>query len=56
MEQLNPLVAATGGALIGLAAAMLLVLSGRIAGISGLVARAVGIADTGPSTKASACA
>ena len=49
MEQLNPLVAATGGALIGLAAAMLLVLSGRIAGISGLVARAVGIADTGPS-------
>lgn len=49
MEQLNPLVAAAGGAAIGLAAAMLLVLSGRIAGISGLVARAVGIADTGPS-------
>jgi uncharacterized membrane protein YedE/YeeE len=48
MEQLDPLVAAAGGALIGLAAAMLLVLSGRIAGVSGLVARAAGIADTGP--------
>lgn len=48
MEQLNPLVAVAGGALIGLSAAMLLVLSGRIAGISGLVARAAGIADAGP--------
>lgn len=44
---LDPLVALSGGVLIGLAAAMLLLFSGRIAGISGMVARAVGIADTG---------
>lgn len=44
---LDPLVALAGGLLIGLAAAMLLVFSGRIAGISGMVARAAGIADTG---------
>ena len=44
---LDPLVALAGGLLIGLAAALLLVFSGRIAGISGMVARAVGIADTG---------
>lgn len=44
---LDPLVALAGGLLIGLAAALLLVFSGRIAGISGMVARAVGIADAG---------
>lgn len=44
---LDPLVALAGGLLIGLAAALLLLFSGRIAGISGMVARAVGIADTG---------
>ena len=49
MEPLSPFVAIAGGALIGLAAALLLVLSGRIAGISGLVARATGIADAGPT-------
>jgi uncharacterized protein len=48
MEPLDPLVALAGGALIGLSAALLLVLSGRVAGVSGLVARATGIADTGP--------
>ncbi len=48
MEPLDPFVALVGGALIGLSAALLLLLSGRIAGISGLVARATGIADTGP--------
>lgn len=44
---LDPLVALSGGLLIGLAAALLLLFSGRIAGISGMVARATGIADTG---------
>ncbi|NVE96011.1 YeeE/YedE family protein [Altererythrobacter lutimaris] len=44
---LDPLIALRGGLLIGLAAALLLVFSGRIAGISGMVARATGIAETG---------
>lgn len=48
MEPLNPLVALAGGALIGTAAALLLLLSGRIAGVSGMLARATGIADSGP--------
>lgn len=48
MEPLNPLFAVAGGFLIGLAAAMLLVLSGRIAGVSGMAATALGIADKGP--------
>jgi uncharacterized membrane protein YedE/YeeE len=38
-----------GGLMIGLAAAIMLLGLGRIAGISGLAARAIGIADTGPS-------
>lgn len=37
-----------GGLLIGVAAGLFLLLSGRIAGVSGLAARAVGIADKGP--------
>lgn len=37
----------TGGLLIGLAAAIMLLGLGRIAGVSGLAARATGIADTG---------
>jgi uncharacterized membrane protein YedE/YeeE len=36
-----------GGLLIGLAAALMLLGLGRIAGVSGLAARATGIADTG---------
>ncbi len=44
---LDPFVALGGGLLIGLAAALLLIFSGRIAGISGMVARATGIAGTG---------
>jgi uncharacterized membrane protein YedE/YeeE len=48
MEPLSPFVALGGGALIGSAAGLLLVLSGRIAGVSGLVAAATRIADTGP--------
>ena len=37
-----------GGLMIGLAAAIMLLGLGRIAGVSGLAARAAGIADTGP--------
>ena len=42
-----PLEGFTGGLLIGLAAAIMLLGLGRIAGVSGLAARAVGIADSG---------
>ena len=42
----NPISALIGGALIGLAATLLLVLTGRIAGISGIMAGA--IASPGP--------
>ena len=48
MEPLNPLFAISGGLLIGSAAALLLLLSGRIAGVSGMAASALGIADKGP--------
>jgi len=47
MPPLDPVIALSGGLLIGLAAALFLLFSGRIAGISGLVARATGIADSG---------
>jgi uncharacterized membrane protein YedE/YeeE len=40
--------AITGGLLIGTAAGLLLILSGRIAGVSGMAARALRIADKGP--------
>lgn len=40
--------ALTGGLLIGAAAGLLLILSGRIAGVSGMAARALKIADQGP--------
>jgi uncharacterized membrane protein YedE/YeeE len=49
LAPLSPLYALSGGLLIGTAAAMLLLLSGRIAGVSGLVAAATRIADRGPS-------
>lgn len=42
-----PLEGLLGGLLIGLAAAMMLLGLGRIAGVSGMTARAIGIADTG---------
>ena len=48
MEPLSPLFAIAGGLLIGSAAALLLLLSGRIAGVSGMAASALGIADKGP--------
>jgi uncharacterized membrane protein YedE/YeeE len=49
MEPLSPLYAIAGGLLIGTAAALLLLLSGRIAGVSGIAASAFRIADKGPS-------
>lgn len=48
MEPLSPIVALAGGLLIGSAAALLLLLSGRIAGVSGMAAAATRIADGGP--------
>ncbi len=48
LAPLPPLYALAGGLLIGTAAALLLLLSGRIAGVSGLAATAVRIADRGP--------
>lgn len=48
MEPLAPIIAIIGGLLIGTAAALLLILSGRIAGVSGMVASAARIADSGP--------
>jgi uncharacterized membrane protein YedE/YeeE len=44
MENFTPLSAAIGGALIGLAAALLMLTAGRIAGISGIVGGLVGSA------------
>ena len=54
MEMLHPLTALAGGLLIGGAAALLLVLSGRIAGVSGMAAAAAGIAEAGPPWKLAA--
>ena len=45
---LSPSWAIAGGLLIGGAAALLLLLTGRVAGVSGLVATVVRIADAGP--------
>lgn len=47
--QAMPVEGLVGGLLIGLAAAIMLLGLGRIAGVSGLSARASGIADTGVS-------
>ena len=41
MTEFTPVSAAIGGALIGLAATLLMLLTGRIAGISGILAGAV---------------
>ena len=48
MQPLSPLYPIAGGLLIGTAAALLLLLSGRVAGVSGMAAAAVRIADKGP--------
>ena len=47
MESLSPLVATAGGLLIGAAAALFLLLTGRIAGVSGMVAVAMRIGSGG---------
>ena len=47
MEPLAPLVATAGGLLIGAAAALFLLLTGRIAGVSGMVAVATRIGSRG---------
>ncbi|WP_417323175.1 YeeE/YedE family protein [Erythrobacter aureus] len=44
-----PLAGLVGGILIGLAAALMLLGAGRIAGVSGIAARATGIGDSGMS-------
>lgn len=46
--QAAPLHGLAGGVMIGLAAAIMLLGLGRIAGVSGLAARATGLADSGP--------
>lgn len=48
MEPLPFLIPLSGGLLIGTAAALFLLMTGRIAGISGLVAAATRIAESGP--------
>ena len=48
LEPLSPFVAIAGGLLIGGAAGFLLLMTGRIAGVSGMLARVVRIADAGP--------
>ena len=45
----QPLQGLVGGALIGLAAALMLLGAGRIAGVSGIAARAVGLSGDGMS-------
>lgn len=45
--QAMPIAGLYGGLLIGLSAAIMLLALGRIAGVSGMAARATGIADTG---------
>jgi uncharacterized membrane protein YedE/YeeE len=48
MEPMSFLVPLAGGLMIGTSAALFLLITGRIAGISGLVAAATRIADSGP--------
>nr|WP_314445301.1 YeeE/YedE thiosulfate transporter family protein [uncultured Sphingomonas sp.] len=45
----QPLQGLIGGVMIGLAAALMLLGAGRIAGVSGITARATGLADSGMS-------
>lgn len=46
MTSLSPLAALAGGVMIGTAAGLLLLLSGRIAGVSGMAARATGLSGS----------
>ena len=50
MTDLNFLWPLSGGLLIGLSAALYLLLNGRIAGISGLAASAIGLTRAGVSS------
>ena len=52
LAPLPPSTALAGGLLIGTAAAMLLLLSGRIAGVSGMAATALGIGGETPRAQA----
>ena len=54
MEPLSPIVAVAGGLTIGLAATVMLVTLGRIAGVSGMLAAATRIADGGPPWRVAA--
>jgi uncharacterized protein len=55
VEHLSPALAVAGGLLIGAAATALLLLAGRIAGVSGMIAAATHIAPAGaPWTQAAA--
>lgn len=49
LAPISPLYAIGGGLMIGTATAIFLLLSGRIAGVSGLAAAALHIADRGPA-------
>jgi uncharacterized membrane protein YedE/YeeE len=51
LEPISPLYAVVGGLLIGTATALFLLMSGRIAGVSGLAAVAARIADRGAAWK-----
>ena len=56
METMTPWMAIGGGLLIGIAAALLLLLSGRIAGVSGMIATATRMsAGRTPWSQATAC-
>jgi uncharacterized membrane protein YedE/YeeE len=55
MTPLSPIMAVTGGLLIGTAAALFLLLNGRIAGISGLAAIGARIGSGGTPWSSAAC-
>ena len=55
MTQISPLIGFGGGLLIGIAAALFLLLSGRIAGVSGLAATAARIGSGGPPWAQAVC-
>ncbi|HET7710206.1 MAG TPA: YeeE/YedE thiosulfate transporter family protein [Sphingomicrobium sp.] len=54
MEPLSPLAALSGGLLIGTATALFLLLNGRIAGVSGMAATALGMGGATPRGQAAA--
>ena len=55
LEPVSPLYAIGGGVMIGTATAIFLLLAGRIAGVSGLAAAAVHLADRGPARGQATC-